>query len=274
MSGSNSTKETSLRERLYIVIFEHQTKWGRVFDELLLLGIVLSVAAVVLESVDPFRARFGTLLRVAEWTFTVLFTAEFATRVYCARDRRGYLLSFFGFVDLLALLPSYVSVLVPGAQTLLVVRVLRLLRVFRILKLVQFHGQADVLLRALFGSLPKITVFLGVVLTIVVIMGSTMYLVEGPENGFHSIPEGMYWAVVTMTTVGFGDITPQTPWGRFLASLLMVMGYAIIAVPTGIMSSEIIRAERAAIQRKCPSCQTADHRQDARFCRLCGVSLE
>jgi voltage-gated potassium channel len=264
---------SGLRRQLHVIVFGHDTRAGRLFDIALLWAILLSVAAVILESVRSVALRYGAELRALEWAFTVAFAAEYALRIYCSPRRRDYVTSFFGAVDLLAFLPTFVSLLVPGAQSLLVIRVLRLLRVFRILKLVQFNGQADVLLRALAASMPKVTVFLGTVLTIVVIAGAAMYLVEGPEHGFSNIPEGIYWSIVTVTTVGFGDITPQTPLGRLLAAILMITGYAIIAVPTGIVASELSRADTARTALTCPSCRGTEHAPDAEYCRKCGKQL-
>jgi voltage-gated potassium channel len=241
----------------------------------LLWAIVLSVLAVMLESVAEVRARYGHALHVAEWAFTLLFAVEYVLRLFAVRKPLDYARSFFGIVDLMALLPSFLSVLLPGAQTLLVVRVLRLLRVFRILKLGHLLGQAEVLLTALRASRPKIIVFLGTVLTIDVIMGSVMYMVEGEENGFDNIPRSMYWAIVTMTTVGFGDITPKTVYGQLIASVLMIMGYGIIAVPTGIVSVELAAATRQRPDTQaCPGCGAQGHDLDARFCKRCGTALD
>lgn len=239
--------------------------------------------AVLLESVPAARTQGGGLLAACEWFFTILFSIEYVARLYAARNRVRYVVSFFGLVDLVALLPTYVSIVVPGAQSLLVVRVLRLLRVFRILKLARFGGEAEALMRAIRASMPKITVFIFTVLSVVVVMGAVMYLVEGPGNGFTSIPTSMYWAIVTLTTVGFGDITPHTPGGRFIAALLMTLGYGLIAVPTGIVSAELTRAAkgpytpdaaaRVAAARRCATCGAIDHAADARFCRACGHEL-
>jgi voltage-gated potassium channel len=273
--GQHSPPISGLRHRTYVVIFGHDTRAGRLFDIALLWTILLSVGAVILESVHGIGSRYGAPLRALEWAFTVVFTVEYALRLYCSPHRRTYVTSFFGAVDLLAILPTFLSVIVPGAQSLLVIRVLRLLRVFRILKLVQFNGQADVLLRALAASLPKVTVFLGTVLTIVVISGAAMYLVEGPDHGFTNIPEGIYWSIVTVTTVGFGDITPQTPLGRLLAAVLMITGYAIIAVPTGIVASELTRADPSrGAPLTCPHCRGLEHAHDAEYCRKCGAPLK
>lgn len=260
------------RERLYAIIFEHDTLAGRNFDIALLWSVVLSVLAVLLESVDEVREVAGTSLKAAEWLFTGLFTVEYVLRLYCAPRRLRYVFSFFGLVDLVAMLPTYISVIVPGAQSLLVVRVLRLLRVFRVLKLASFRGEADALLAALRASLTKITVFLFAVLSVVVIIGSTMYLIEGPAHGFTSVPRAMYWAIVTLTTVGFGDITPQTTLGQIVASVLMILGYGLIAVPTGIVSAEMTRG--AVGGSACQRCGTRGHQRDALFCARCGAALQ
>lgn len=263
-----------LRARLHEIIFEADTPAGRAFDIALLWAIIFSIIAVMLESVTGIRERFGVELRAIEWGFTVLFTVEYVLRLIAVRRPLAYALSFFGSIDLLAILPTFLSVVFPGAQSLLVVRVVRVLRVFRVLKLAQLLGQAEVLLTALRASRAKIIVFLGGVLTIVVIMGSVMYLVEGEENGFDNIPRAMYWAIVTMTTVGFGDITPKTVLGQFIASVLMVMGYGILAVPTGIVSVELAAATRHAVNtRACPGCGGQGHDADAHYCKNCGHSL-
>lgn len=265
----------SLRRRLYEIVFEADTPAGRGFDVALLVVILISIVAVLLESVDPVRAEYGRLLRWVEWTITILFTIEYVLRLWLVRHPVHYAWSFFGIVDLLSILPTYVSVLVPGAQSFLVIRALRLLRVFRILKLAHFLGEANLLGRALRASSRKITVFLVTVLTLVLIIGAVMYLVEGPESGFTSIPTSMYWAVVTLTTVGYGDIAPQTVLGQFLASMVMIMGYGIIAVPTGIVTVEMAEAFRQGSrdQRVCEACGLAEHDEDARYCKRCGQEL-
>jgi voltage-gated potassium channel len=271
---SEQSPPPGVRARLHEIIFESDTPAGKAFDVALLWAILLSVLAVMLESVGPIRSRYGETIRIAEWVFTVLFSLEYVLRLFAVKRPVLYALSFYGLVDLMALLPSYVSLMLPGAQSLLVVRVLRLLRVFRVLKLVNFLGEAEVLLTALRASRPKITVFLGAVLSTVVIMGSVMYLVEGEANGFDSIPRGMYWAVVTMTTVGFGDITPKTVPGQFIASLLMIMGYGVLAVPTGIVSVELAAASRQGLNPEaCPGCGVEGHDVDAVFCKRCGTRL-
>ena len=234
--------ERDFRTRLARVVFESDTPAGRAFDVALLWSIVLSILLVTLESVSSIRASYGGLLRGLEWGFTVLFTVEYAVRLYAARRSLRYASSFLGVVDLLTIVPSYLSLFLPGAQSLLAVRALRLLRVFRILKLSRYLGEATVLTSALRASRFKIIVFVSTVLTLVVIIGSVMYLVEGAANGFTSIPVSIYWAIVTLTTVGYGDISPQTPLGQMLASALMIVGYGVIAVPTGIVTAELTRA--------------------------------
>ncbi len=263
------------RVRLHEIIFEADTPAGKAFDVALIGVIVLSVLTVMLESVSAYRATYGPFLRCVEWVITGLFTIEYILRLSCVVQPARYARSFFGIIDLMAILPSYLSLFLPGAQSLLVVRVLRLLRIFRVFKLVVYLGEANVLSAALRSSLPKIVVFLMTVLLIVISMGTAMYLIEGEANGFSSIPRGVYWAIVTMTTVGYGDVAPQTVPGQTLAAALMIMGYAIIAVPTGIVSAELIEAgrQRPVTTRVCPLCLTEGHQRSARFCRDCGASL-
>lgn len=264
------------RDCLYLIIFKADTPFGRGFDLALLLAILLSVVAVCLETVDTIHASYRQAFFVVEWIFTAVFTVEYILRLVCVRRPLAYARSFFGVVDLLAVLPTYLSLVVPGAQSLLVIRILRLLRVFRVLKLGRFVGEGQVLLTAMRNSRHKIIVFLFAVLSLVVIIGATMFLVEGPSNGFTSIPRGMYWAIVTVTTVGYGDISPQTVAGQILASLLMIAGYGIIAVPTGIVTAELTQVCRRdpVTTRTCPSCMAEGHTTDARFCLRCGAPLE
>ncbi len=269
------------RLKLYIIIFESDTPPGKTFDVALILIIMASVVAVMLESVSAIRADYGRLLYAAEWVFTILFTIEYVLRLVCVGRPLRYARSFFGLVDLLAVIPTYLSLILPGAQFLLVIRLLRILRVFRVLKLVHYLSEADVLMRALRASRRKITIFIVAVLTLVVILGSLMYLIEGAEHGFTSIPRSIYWAIVTLTTVGYGDISPQTDLGQALAAVVMIIGYGIIAVPTGIVTAEIARAGRAAEPSVeagtraliCPQCYTAGHEPDAAFCKRCGARL-
>ena len=265
---------SAFRERLGHIIFETETPAARGFDVVLLWLILLSVLLVMLESVTSIRARYGETLRVLEWGFTLLFTVEYFLRIYVARKPLRYIRSFYGIVDLLAIIPTYLSLLVVGSQYLTVVRALRLLRVFRVLKLIRFLGEASTLTRALQASREKITVFIVTVLTLVVIVGSVMFLVEGPTNGFTSIPISIYWAIVTLTTVGYGDISPQTPLGQFLSAVVMIMGFAIIAVPTGIVTSELSRADREQREGVCPNCGHGGHDLDAAFCKYCGANLQ
>lgn len=264
------------RARLHEIVFEADTLGGKLFDVGLLVAIVASVLAVMLDSVPSIHRDHGDALRVIEWTFTILFTVEYALRLYAVRRPARYVVSFFGIVDLLAILPSYLSLFVAGAQSLLVIRALRIVRVFRVLKLGHYLGEAEQLRIALRASRAKITVFLVVVTTVASIVGALMYIIEGDESRFDSIPAGVYWAIVTMTTVGFGDIAPVTAIGRFLASLLMLLGYGIIAIPTGIVTSEIVRAgsaARAVSTQACPSCSAQGHDVDAVHCKYCGHTL-
>jgi voltage-gated potassium channel len=263
------------RARLHQVVFESDTPAGRAFDLGLIGLVLLSVVVVSVETVRGMPPGVYRALRSAEWTLTVIFTVEYLMRLTAVRRPLAYAASFYGVIDLLAILPTYASLFVPGAQALLVVRVLRLLRVFRVLKLSRYLSEAQTLSRALRASSRKITVFLLAVSTLVVVIGSLMFVVEGPAHGFTSIPVGMYWAVVTLTTVGYGDISPKTPIGQMLASLVMILGYGIIAVPTGIVTAELAQAGRAApvSGQACPNCSVEGHDADARFCRRCGATL-
>ncbi|NBC16014.1 MAG: ion transporter [Bacteroidetes bacterium] len=263
------------RLRGYEIIFESDTPLGKAFDMTLIVIILLSVVAVMLESIGSVHEQYGAWLRAAEWVFTVLFTIEYVVRLICVGRRLRYARSFFGIVDLLAVIPTYLSVLAPGAQYLLVIRLLRVLRVFRVLKLAAYMTEATVLAHALRASRRKIEIFVFTVLTLVCILGSLMYLVEGAENGFTSIPRSVYWAIVTLTTVGYGDISPQTNLGQTLAALIMIIGYGIIAVPTGIVTAELARFGRdTASSPICPECAADEHRTDARYCWRCGTDLQ
>ena len=262
------------RAKLYEVIFEADTPTGKWFDVILLWSILISVAVVFLESIDVLKKDYGNLFYLLEWFFTILFTIEYVFRLYTVRKPINYALSFYGIIDFLAIIPTYLSLFIVGSQYLLVVRILRLLRVFRIFKLTHLLKQADILKKALMASRGKVAVFLFTVLTIVVVIGAAMYVIEGPENGFTSIPISMYWTIVTLTTVGYGDISPQTPAGQILASIVMILGYAIIAVPTGIVSVEIAEATKGKTTAQvCPNCLREGHDKDAAFCKYCGKSL-
>ena len=258
----------SRRLRLHEIIFEADTPEGRAFDLAVMALILASIGVVMLESVQGIRAEHGALLRSLEWGFTILFTIEYILRLSSVRRPLRYALTPLGIIDFLAIVPTYLSLFLPGAQTLLVVRVLRLLRIFRIFKLAEYLRESSVLASALKASRRKITVFLLTVLTIVLIVGTLMYVVEGPTNGFSNIPVGVYWAVVTLTTVGYGDVSPVTPVGRMLAVIVMLMGYAIIAVPTGIVTMELTRARDLPVSNQaCPSCGVGGHEYGAKYCR-------
>ena len=266
--------EPGWRLRVHEIVYEADTPGGRLFDVLLLTAIVTSVAAVMLESVPSVRARHGAALFRVEWGFTILFTAEYLVRLAGVRYPSRYTLSFFGIVDLLAIVPTYLSLFLPGSQALLVVRVLRMIRVFRVLKLARYLAGGEEIAQALRASRPKIVVFLASVVSIAVVMGALLYLIEGEANGFTSIPRGVYWAIVTMTTVGYGDISPGTVPGQMVAAVLMIAGYAIIAVPTGIVSVAFAqRAGRPVSTQACLACSAEGHDVDAAFCKYCGESL-
>ncbi|MBZ0112514.1 MAG: ion transporter [Thermoanaerobaculia bacterium] len=263
-----------MRKRLHEIIFEADTPAGKTFDVALLVAILASILVVAMESVDLVRSQYAPLLRALEWFFTILFTIEYIARIYSVRRPKNYIFSFFGVVDLVSILPTYLAILLPGAHGFSVVRALRLLRVFRVFKLAHFLGEAEVLGAALRASLRKITVFLVTVVILVLLLGTLMYTIESPESGFSSIPHSIYWAVVTLTTVGYGDVAPQTPLGKMLASIVMILGYGILAVPTGIVSVELARQTPARVTtRACPSCGNQGHDLDARFCKFCGDPL-
>ncbi len=267
-------KTGNWRESMRLILFEVETPAGKFFDVALLILIGLSTLAVMLETVDSIRAEYRGGLRVIEWTVTALFSIEYVLRLISLSKPLRYARSFFGIVDLISILPTFVSLLVPGSQSLLVIRAVRLLRIFRVLKLARFLGEADVLATAIRASLHKVAVFLGTIWIIVVILGAAMFLIEGGSEGFSSIPRSMYWAIVTMTTVGYGDVVPQTVAGQILASIVMTIGYGIIAIPTGIVTAEIVSASRAATSdRECPNCGVTDHTRDAEYCRACGHAL-
>ncbi len=262
------------KRKLYKIIYEADTPAGKWFDILLIVFIITSVIAVMLDSVDAIGREYQRALYLAEWFFTIAFTIEYAVRIYCHERPSQYVLSFFGMVDLLSVIPTYLSLLLPGANYLLVIRVIRTLRIFRILKLVQHTKQANLLVRAIISSRQKITVFLFSVSTMVVVFGALMYLIEGPTNGYTSIPKSIYWAVVTLTTVGYGDISPQTPFGQAVSALIMIIGYSIIAVPTGIFTAELAQVIRQDTNEvTCPRCKKRGHDPGANYCNHCGSQL-
>jgi len=262
------------RHRLHEVIFEADTRAGKTFDITLIFSILVSVFAVMLDSIPDLQDSYGRVFLSIEWFFTILFTLEYILRLISVRKPLAYVTSFYGIIDLLAILPTYFSLLLPGSQYFLVLRLMRVLRIFRVLKLVQYLNEAKMLMRALKASRRKITVFLFTVLTMVVIFGSIMYVVEGEKNGFVSIPRSVYWAIVTLTTVGYGDISPKTGLGQAIASVIMILGYGIIAVPTGIVTVEMSRvsAEKISTQA-CPSCSAEGHDIDALYCKYCGHKI-
>ena len=265
---------THLRNRIHIIIEGTDTRLGKLFDIVLLITILASVAVVMLDSVLYMRLQYGTLFRYAEWFFTILFTIEYILRLFSAPNRFRYTFSFFGIVDLLSVLPSYLSLIFGGVQYLLVIRILRILRIFRVLKLNTYMQQAGFLASALKTSQQKITVFFLSLVLLVTIFGSVVYVVEGPENGFTSIPISIYWAVVTVTTTGYGDMSPKTPIGQAIASMVMITGYAIIAVPTGIFTAELARNMRPQLNPiACPNCGKFGHAVGADFCDRCGHAL-
>ncbi len=267
---------TGWRERVRVVIFEADTKSGRAFDIALLVLILASVVLVMVESMAEVRARFDWELYALEWVVTLLFTAEYILRLLCTPFPWRYARSFFGVVDLLAILPTYLSLLFPGAASMMVIRGLRLLRIARIFKLGRFLTEGNVLRRAIWASRQKVTVFISAVLILVTIIGSAMYLVEGEENGYRNIPVSIYWAIVTMTTVGYGDLAPQTALGKLLAAGVMVLGYGIIAVPTGIVTAEIVESvshNRRITTRSCVACLSEGHDYHAKYCQDCGEKL-
>lgn len=256
------------------VIFGVETRWGKQFDVLLLWAILASLLAIMLESVPAFRDQHSALLHSIEWVFTIFFTIEYGLRLWSAKEPKKYAFSFLGIVDLLAIIPTYLSLIVVGSQFLLVIRAIRLLRVFRILKLVRYLKGAEMLVIAMRASKEKIFVFLTAVITMAVILGTLMYLIEGGEHGFDSIPRSIYWSIVTLTTVGYGDITPSTTLGQFVAALIMILGYGIIAVPTGIVGVEVAKASRPVpSDSSCLRCGEINHLPESRFCQKCGERL-
>ncbi|MFT7670113.1 MAG: voltage-gated potassium channel [Planctomycetota bacterium] len=286
MNNPREREPMTWRTKLHEIVFESDTPAGKAFDVVLIFAILSSLVVVMLESVEKYRVDYGELLFAAEWGFTLLFSLEYLVRLACVDRPARYARSFFGIVDLLAILPTFVSLLIPGAQALLVIRALRILRVFRVLKLGNYVRESDQLVHALMASRRKIQVFVFAVLIMVVIFGSLMYFIEGSEAGFTSIPRGVYWAVVTMTTVGYGDITPQTNLGQAVSAGIMILGYGIIAVPTGIVSAEMAFGVRDSSIPKsesdesalvsgqaCPACGASGHGLDAAYCRLCGTAM-
>ncbi len=268
----NSTPQNNWRTKLHDIIYEADTPMGKLFDVVLLILILLSVLFVMMESVNSVDAKFHEFLYIGEWVITIFFSLEYIARIITVKKPFRYIFSFYGVIDFLSTIPLYLSFILAGSSYLLTVRALRLLRVFRILKITRYVGESDKLKRALLYSRPKILIFLFAVLIIAIISGTVMYLVEGEENGFSSIPHSVYWCIVTLTTVGYGDISPATPLGQFIASLIMIMGYGIIAVPTGIVTSEYTKADRHidTSTQSCANCNESHHKDNAKFCHACG----
>lgn len=272
--SDNTDHRAALKRRLYSIIFGHNTPEGKLFDMVLICTILFSVLVVVLDSVEILSNTYGTYFRGLEWALTIFFTVEYAARIYSSPNPWRYIFSFYGIVDLLSIVPSYLSLFISDIGYLLIIRLLRVLRVFRVLKLVRYLSEANVLARSLAMSRRKIFVFFSVVLVLATIFGSLMFIVEGPENGFTSIPKSIYWTIVTITTVGYGDITPHTVMGQIIAALVMLTGYSIIAVPTGIFTAEIAtEMQRQRDNKHCEHCEKSGHEVDAEYCRFCGAEL-
>jgi len=263
-----------LQKRLFEIVFESDTKAGKIFDITILCLILLSILTVLLESIPGLRNTYKEHFIKLEWIFTFLFTLEYFLRIYVSSSRRGYIFSFYGIIDFLSILPAFMGLIIVGARSLIVIRALRLLRIFRIFKINRYLNAGEVLVKALRGSREKIGVFLFTLLNIIILIGTMMYLIEGEKYGFTSIPKSIYWTIVTMTTVGYGDLTPATPLGQFLSSILMIIGYAIIAVPTGIITVELTKAHNQKVSGQvCPRCMYEGHDADATFCKNCGAQL-
>ncbi|QLE85157.1 ion transporter [Shewanella sp. Scap07] len=275
MAASESSEESALKLKLRRVIFGTDSKSGRYFDIALIICIICSVALVLLDTVASIHARFGEQIRALEWVFTAVFTVEYILRLYCSAHPIKYARSFYGIVDLLSILPSYLALLFPGSNFALVIRILRLFRIFRVFKLLRYLSEGNLLLRAMIHSSRKVFIFFFSVSLIVMVVGAIMYVVEGPDNGFSSIPKSIYWTIVTITTVGYGDITPVTNLGQAIAAFTMLLGYSIIAIPTGILTAEISQEMgRSKDLRRCSNCLKTGHESQARFCDQCGSELE
>jgi len=264
-----------IKSKIHDIIFEADTKAGKIFDEILLIFIILSVAVVMLDSVQEISIKYNSYLQMAEWFFTIIFSMEYLLRIWTTQRAGKYIFSLYGIIDLLSILPTYISLFIIGSHYLMIIRILRLLRIFRVLKLMQFLGASRVLIQSLKNSRHKIIVFFFFIVLIATIMGSIMYIVESPEAGFTSIPRSIYWAIVTLTTVGYGDIAPLTIIGQFIASLIMLLGYAIIAVPTGIITSELYKnsINKNSNTQVCGNCNYENHDDNAKYCKICGESL-
>ena len=271
----HEARSSDLQRRLFTVIFRSDTPAGQFFDLALIVAILISVATVMLTTVDAINDKYGRILYLLEWFFTLLFSIEYGLRLYCVRNRKGYAKSFLGVIDLLSVLPTYLGVIFAGTAPMLVIRILRVLRLFRIMHMREYVTEANILLDVLVGSWRKTLIFVYAVLTLVAVFGTLMYMIEGEAGGFHSIPDSMYWAIVTLTTVGYGDIVPVTPVGKTIASLIMITGYGIIAVPMGIFFAEFSeQSRRRARGRHCPACGAQGHDPDANYCKACAEPLD
>jgi voltage-gated potassium channel len=266
--------QSPLQQKINEVIFGWETPAGRMFDLVLIYSIILSVSLLMLETVEWVAVDYVSELRILEWVFTVIFTLEYGARLYSARNPWQYMRSFYGMVDLLSILPSYLALFIPGANHLLIIRLLRVLRIFRILKLARYLSEANILGRAIMQSRRKVLIFFSTVLVLSTVFGALMYFVEGPDNGFTSIPKSVYWTIVTITTVGYGDITPQTPLGQVIAAMAMLTGYSIIAIPTGILTAELAEEmHKDRVGRSCKNCARSGHDRDAVHCKYCGARM-
>ena len=276
---SQLSNQSPLQQAIFDVIFGYESRAGRWFDIALIVLILSSVTALLADSVASIHSNYGGLIYRLEWAFTLIFTLEYFLRIYSTPNKRAYLFSFYGIIDLFSILPTYLAFLFPSAAYLLVIRIMRVLRIFRILKLFRYIGEANLLYAALLQARRKIFVFLFSVLVLIIIFGALMFVIEGPENGFTNIPVSIYWAIVTITTVGYGDIAPQTSLGQFVAAFAMICGYAIIAVPTGIIGAELMQQVQRSNQRNnsvsstCSGCKNTNHDLDARFCKYCGQEV-
>lgn len=275
MGPKKKDKPKTFKEKAWDIIFESDTFYGRLFDEVLLVFILLSIVVVMLESIESVRIQWGQLLTNSEWFFTIIFTIEYLIRILVSPKPKKYIFSFLGVVDFLAIIPTYISVIFPEAQPFIIIRSIRLLRIYRILKLYRFIRAGNLLILALLNSLRKIAIFMMFILVLVILLGTIMYVVEDGKNGFYSIPLSIYWAVITLTTVGYGDIVPITALGKFIATFIMLLGYSIIAIPTGIVSIEMSRSfvRKDDKNKYCKYCQEPSHAIDAHFCRVCGSRL-
>jgi len=271
----HEARSSPLQQRLFTIIFRSDTPAGQFFDLALIVAILISVATVMLTTVDTINAKYGRILYLLEWFFTVLFSIEYGLRLYCVHNRQGYARSFLGIIDLLSVLPTYLGVIFAGTAPMLVIRILRVLRLFRIMHMREYVSEANILLDVLVGSWRKTLIFVYAVMTLVAVFGTLMYVIEGEAGGFSNIPESMYWAIVTLTTVGYGDIVPVTPLGKTIASLIMITGYGIIAVPMGIFFAEFSeQSRRRSRGRRCPGCGIRGHDSNANFCKACAEPLD